>query len=259
MVEMSLPGVPFDAQSAVDLRDPTLYINRELSMLEFNYRVLEEALDRAVPLLERVKFMAIFANNLDEFFMIRVSGLREQVAAGVIETPADGLTPAQQLVAIRKRLLPMLEAQYTCYTENILPELQHHGIFIDSYEDLPDERKKALQLYFEQEIFPVLTPLAVDPGRPFPHISNLSLNLAVLLRDENGHERFARLKVPQALPRFVPVHAIAERYLGKRSGKRKRFVFLEEIIAANLEKCPASQYGRSRRSQPAPISSTRLS
>lgn len=236
MVETSFSNTTFDAHSAVDLRDPSLYINRELSMLEFNYRVLEEALDPTIPLLERVKFMAIFANNLDEFFMIRVSGLREQVAAGVIETPADGLTPAQQLVAIRKRLLPMLEAQYRCYTENILPELQHHGIYIDSYADLPDDRKKALQLYFEQEIFPVLTPLAVDPGRPFPHISNLSLNLAVLLRDENGVERFARLKVPQALPRFVPVHAIAERYMGKRSAKRKRFVFLEEIIAANLEK-----------------------
>ena len=107
---------------------PELYINRELSMLEFNYRVLEEALDPTVPLLERVKFLAIFANNLDEFFMIRVSGLREQVAAGVVETPADGLTPAQQLAAIRKRLLPMLDLQYRCYREEILPQLRQDNI-----------------------------------------------------------------------------------------------------------------------------------
>jgi polyphosphate kinase len=205
-------------------------------MLEFNYRVLEEALDPTIPLLERVKFLAIFASNLDEFFMIRVSGLREQVAAGVIETPADGLTPAQQLSAIRKRLLPVLDTQYRCYRDEIVPLLQRHNIFISHYTDLPDDRKEALQRYFDQEIFPVLTPLAVDPGRPFPHISNLSLNLAVLLLDENQQERFARIKVPPALPRLVPVHDIVHRYLGKRIGKRKRFVFLEEIICANLHK-----------------------
>ncbi len=219
----------------VDLRDPKLYINRELSMLEFNYRVLEEALDQDIPLLERVKFLAIFANNLDEFFMIRVSGLREQVAAGVVETPADGLAPAQQLAAIRKRLMPMLEAQYHCFHEDILPQLQHHHIFVVSFDELTDERKEALQLYFESEIFPVLTPLAVDPGRPFPHISNLSLNLAVMLVDQNQQRRFARVKVPQALPRIVPVHDISNKYLGRRAGKQKQFVFLEEIIAANLE------------------------
>lgn len=223
-------------EDTIDLRDSALYINRELSMLEFNSRVLEEALDPTLPLLERVKFLAIFANNLDEFFMIRVSGLREQVAAGVIETPADGLTPAQQLAAIRKRLLPMLENQYRCFHEEIVPGLQRHNIYITRYADLADDRKLALQLYFDHEIFPVLTPLAVDPGRPFPHISNLSLNLAVLLVDENGQERFARVKVPQALPRVVPVHEIAHRYLGKRMAKRARFVFLEEVIAANLQR-----------------------
>src|SRR5690606_13943575 len=141
----------------VDLRDPRLYINRELSMLEFNYRVLEEALDDSLPLLERVKFLAIFANNLDEFFMIRVSGLREQVAAGVVETPADGLTPAQQLAAIRKRLLPMLELQYGCFWDDIVPKLNKHHLFIANYADLPEDRREALQLFFENEIFPVLT------------------------------------------------------------------------------------------------------
>ncbi len=224
-----------ESMPIANFSDPKLYINRELSMLEFNYRVLEEALDQGVPLLERVKFLAIFANNLDEFFMIRVSGLREQVAAGVTETPPDGLTPAQQLAAIRKRLLPMLDKQYKCFRNDIVPKLEQHHISIVSYDSLPDEKKDALQLYFESEIFPVLTPLAVDPGRPFPHISNLSLNLAVLLLDANQQRRFARLKVPQALPRVVPVHEIAHRYSGHRVGKHKQFVFLEEIIAANLE------------------------
>lgn len=222
------------SDTTVDLRDPSLYINRELSWLEFNYRVLEEALDPSIPLLERVKFLAIFANNLDEFFMIRVSGLREQVAAGVIETPADGLTPAQQLVRIRKRLLPMIEAQYRSYHDEILVALREHNIYVMSHDELEDEHKEALQLYFDAEIFPVLTPLAVDPGRPFPHISNLSLNLAVLLQDENQQNRFARVKVPQTLPRVVAVHEIVNRYLGKRLKDRKQFVFLEEVIAANL-------------------------
>lgn len=223
-----------NVQAEFDLRDPSLYINRELSMLEFNYRVLEEALDPTVPLLERVKFLAIFANNMDEFFMIRVSGLREQVAAGVIETPADGLTPAQQLAAIRRRLLPMFEQQYACYSDVILPDLMEHDVYVLAYSDLTQDHQEALQLYFRQEIFPVLTPLAVDPGRPFPHISNLSLNMAVLMRDRHGQDRFARVKVPQTLPRVVPVHNIMQQYMNRHTEDRK-FVFLEEIISANLE------------------------
>ncbi len=230
---MTTPADHPPAPSAIDLYDPALYINRELSMLEFNYRVLEEALDPSVPLLERVKFLAIFANNLDEFFMIRVSGLREQVAAGVVETPADGLTPAQQLVAIRKRLLPMLEQQYRCYYEDILPQLRDYGIEVLPYHELEAGHQQALQRYFDSEIFPVLTPLAVDPGRPFPHISNLSLNLAVLLTDEKGQRRFARVKVPQTLPRIVAVHTITGEDAAE--GGRRLFVLLEEIIAANLE------------------------
>jgi polyphosphate kinase len=231
----SVPKTQQERPETVDLNAPELYINRELSMLEFNYRVLEEALDQSLPLLERVKFLAIFANNLDEFFMIRVSGLREQVAAGVVETPADGLTPAQQLAAIRKRLLPMLEAQRRCYQDDILPKLAQNHVTIVNYGELTEESKEALQRYFDSEIFPVLTPLAVDPGRPFPHISNLSLNLAVLLQDENEQQHFARLKVPQVLPRIIPVHQIAEKYLEKRPGKQMRFVYLEELISANLE------------------------
>jgi polyphosphate kinase len=164
-----------------------------------------------------------------------VSGLREQVAAGVVEPPADGLTPAQQLAALRKRILPMMDAQYACFREDIVPSLRQHNVYLIRYQELPDERKEALKLYFDSEIFPVLTPLAFDPGRPFPHISNLSLNLAVLLEDENQQRRFARLKVPQTLPRVIPVHELAHKYLGKPLGKRMQFVFLEEIIAANLE------------------------
>jgi polyphosphate kinase len=223
-----------EVSSSPDLRDPKLYINRELSTLEFNWRVLEEALDPAVPLLERVKFLAIFANNLDEFFMIRVSGLREQVAAGVAETPPDGLAPSQELAAVRKRLLPMLETQYRCLHKDLLPRLREHKIDVTTYESLPEKHKQALGAFFESEIFPVLTPLAVDPGRPFPFISNLSLNLAILLQDQHQQQRFARLKVPQVLPRLVPVHEIARRYADVRAGKQKQFVFLEEIIAANL-------------------------
>ncbi|MBN1564642.1 MAG: polyphosphate kinase 1, partial [Anaerolineae bacterium] len=218
----------------VNLNDPSLYINRELGMLEFNYRVLEEALEPANPLLERVKFLAIFANNLDEFFMIRVSGLRQQVAAGVIDTPADGLTPAQQLAAIRKRLLPMFETQYACWRDDLIPMLRQAHIHVVSHDDLSKDLKEAVQLYFESEIFPVLTPLAVDPGRPFPHISNLSLNLAVLLEDDQKQRRFARVKVPQVLPRLVPIHEIANQYLGKPV-EQMMFVFIEEIVAANLQ------------------------
>ena len=222
------------ATEAVDLRDPSLFINRELSWLAFNERVLEEALDPSLPLLERVKFLAIFANNLDEFFMIRVSGLREQVAAGVTETPSDGLTPAQQLAHIRRQLVPLLEAQYRSYREEIVPQLAERGIHVLHYGDLADSHKEALQHYFENEVYPVLTPLAVDPGRPFPHISNLSLNLAVMLLDKDQQEWFARVKVPQGLPRVVPLHDIYSRYMGRWDEKRQVFVWLEEIIAANL-------------------------
>jgi polyphosphate kinase len=182
-----------------------------------------------------VKFLAIFANNLDEFFMIRVSGLRQQIAAGVIDTPADGLTPAQQLAAIRKRLLPMFKTQYGCWRDDLIPALREVDIHVVSHDELSKDLQEALQLYFESEIFPVLTPLAVDPGRPFPHISNLSLNLAVLLEDEGGQRMFARVKVPQVLPRIVPLHEIANQYLGKRIGQKRMFVLLEEIIAANLQ------------------------
>ena len=179
--------------------DPTLCINRELSWIRFNRHVLDEARDESHPLLERVKFLAIFANNLDEFFMVRVSGLQRQSAQGVMKAPPDGMTASQQLDAIQQGLRPELELQYDCWHNELLPKLADAGIFIHAYADLDLRQKKALHTFFIDEIFPVLTPLAFDSAHPFPFISNLSLNLAIIVRDHNGKELFARLKVPTSV------------------------------------------------------------
>ena len=210
------------ATPGVDLKDPSLYFNRELSWLEFNRRVLGEAQDVRHPLLERVKFLAIFSANLDEFFMIRVSGLKDQIAAGVSAAPADGMTPAQQLDAVRARTLPMLRQQRRIFYDEIMPALTAAGIHLLCFDQLTPEERDRLRDFFQAEILPVLTPLAFDPGRPFPHISNLSLNLGVTVRDKEGETRFGRVKVPPSLPRLVPLHDGA------------RFIWLEEVIAANL-------------------------
>jgi polyphosphate kinase len=192
--------------SSFDLQDPAWYFSRELSWLEFNYRVLHEAMDDRTPLLERVKFMAIFSVNLDEFFMVRVATIKQQIAAGVIKTTPDGRTPAQQLEAIGKRLRPLLHRQYQHFERELRPLLAEKGIHILNYFELNQEQRKYLQYYFEEQIFPVLTPLAVDPGHPFPYISNLSLSLAVVMKHpETGEELFARVKVPQVLPRFINI------------------------------------------------------
>jgi polyphosphate kinase len=192
--------------SPFDLQDPAWYFSRELSWLEFNYRVLHEAIDDRTPLLERVKFMAIFSVNLDEFFMVRVATIKQQIAAGVIKTTPDGRTPAQQLEAIGKRLRPLLHRQYQHFERELRPLLAETGIHILNYFELNQEQRKYLQYYFEEQIFPVLTPLAVDPGHPFPYISNLSLSLAVVMKHpETGEELFARVKVPQVLPRFINI------------------------------------------------------
>jgi polyphosphate kinase len=222
-----------------DLKDPSLYINRELSMLKFNGRVLEEALDERHPLLERVKFLAIFGSNTDEFFMIRVSGLRKQFVAGVVKTPPDGMTPAEQLMAIRRDLMPKLAQQADCWNDDLLPKLKKEGIKILHYDDLKRKQRKLLRQYFEREIFPALTPLAFDPGHPFPHISNLSLNLAVVINDPDVGQRFARVKVPGVFPRLlrIPSEEKAESYqsLGLVDASSNNFVWLEEVVAANLD------------------------
>ncbi len=215
------------------------FFNRELSWLQFNERVLEEALDERVPLLERVKFLSIFGSNLDEFFMIRVSGLRRQLGAGIIKTPPDGMTPAEQLDAIRNQLRPIIKQCYSCWRKDLRVKLHEAGINVIGYEQLKGKQRRLLRKYFKSEIFPVLTPLAFDPGHPFPHISNLSINLALVVKDPQQGERFARLKVPQTFPRLlrIPDEERAERFerLGLVEIVAANFVWLEEVIAANLD------------------------
>ena len=225
------------APALTDLGDSRLYINRELSMLEFQRRVLEEAQDKKNPLLERVKFLAIVGSNLDEFFMVRVSGLRKQAESGVVEIAQDGISPAEQLVEIRKITTRLLTTGLQCLEDELLPELDSSGIHVKDYAALTKAQKTIVDHYFQDVVFPVLTPLAVDPGHPFPHISNLSINLAVMLTDKKGVEHFARIKVPGTLPRLLPI---------KRSSGSVRkdgtvpfhhyFVWLEQVIAANLDK-----------------------
>jgi polyphosphate kinase len=225
------------ARKEVFAEEPRFF-NREISWLHFNRRVLEEALDESNPLLERVKFLAIFANNLDEFFMIRVSGLRRQLLNGVLDLPPDGLTPAEQLAAIRKELSPDLDRVQEAWKKMLLPKLRESGVCVLGYGELSDRQRAVLRRYFEREIFPVLTPLAFDPGHPFPHISNLSLNLAVVLRDPEGLERFARLKIPKNFPRFLPLPSDEEEadvHLGLHLRDVRRFVPFEEIVRANLD------------------------
>jgi len=202
----------------------TRYLNRELSWLDFNARVLALADDPEVPLLERAKFLAIFSQNLDEFFQVRVAGLKDQVAAGVGATSPDGRTPAQQLYEIRERVEGLLARQEEIFLQRVAPALADVGVRFSAWDELDDDDEKFLVDTFEHRIFPVLTPLAVDPGHPFPYISNLSLNLAVLLRDPvTGERRFARVKVPDLLPRFVVMP------------DGERFVPLEQVIAAHLD------------------------
>ncbi|MFP5327927.1 MAG: RNA degradosome polyphosphate kinase [Acidimicrobiia bacterium] len=199
------------------------YINRELSWLEFNSRVLELAEDDSLPLLERAKFHAIFAENLDEFFQVRVAGLMDQKAAQLGKTSIDGLTPAQQLDTIDAAVTELVERQHRSFVEDLVPALADVGIRLTAYAELDASDRAELDAIFERQIFPVLTPLAVDPGHPFPYISNLSLNLAVQVRDPStGIRRFARVKVPPLLPRFIVL------------SDGERFLALEEVIAAHL-------------------------
>jgi len=227
-----------DQPAEINLRDPQWYLNRELSLLEFHRRVLEEAQDESNPLLERVKFLSIVGSNLDEFFMVRVVGLKKQVAAGVVELPADGVPPARALADIRKVASQLMSQARELFSDDLQPLLKKAGVFVLDYQALTDKQKENVDRYFDEVISKVLTPLAVDPGHPFPHISNLSLNLAVALRDPHGVERFARIKAPiNKLPRLLPIKRSSGSV--RRDGtppQNHYFVWLEQVIAANLEK-----------------------
>lgn len=213
---------------------PEHTINREFSWIAFNQRVLAQALNEHTPLLEQAKFSAIFSNNLDEFFMVRVASLKSQQEAGVTSLSEDGLTPLQQLEEIQKRLRPLLELQQQHYRHSLKPHLREYGIQLIDYAQLNARQKEWADAYFRSAIFPVLTPLAVDPAHPFPFMSNLSLNVAALIRDpETGQQQFARVKVPQKiLPRFVP---IPTELCGRRPAPVYTAVPLEQLVAFNLQ------------------------
>jgi polyphosphate kinase len=232
---------------APTLDDPSLFINRELSLLAFQSRVLEEAEDDQNPLLERLKFLSIVSSNLDEFFMVRVAGLKSQLQSGTPESGPDGMAPAQELIAIREHVAQIYKAGQDCLRLQLLPNLKNEGIHVFEYAHLNEEDKAAANRYFSETVFPTLTPLAFDPGRPFPHISNLSLNLAVLIRDSQGVEHFARVKVPDSLPQLVNITSLVQD--SKRDSKKDakkdstakpkppkplHFVWLEQLIIHNL-------------------------
>ncbi|MGH9900931.1 MAG: hypothetical protein ACRD68_03725, partial [Pyrinomonadaceae bacterium] len=216
------------------LHHKNLLFNRELSWLEFNRRVLEEALDASHPLLERLKFLSIFSTNLDEFFMIRVSGLKEELDEDVVEPSPDGRTPAEQIREISRHLRPILAEHMRCLREEILPRLESEGITIAPYDSLAEGERRDLDRYFMDNVFPVLTPQAVDPSHPFPYISNRSLNIGLMIESAGapkgavlpaaqGGPMFARVKVPPVVGRLVPV--------GDSGAK---FTYLGELIAANV-------------------------
>ncbi len=212
---------------------PEHYLNRELSWIEFNRRVLAQALNEHTPLLEQAKFSAIFSNNLDEFFMVRVASLKSQVEAGITSLSDDGLTPQQQLVAIQRTLRPLLEQQQAHYRHYFKLQLREHGVQLIDYQRLNQAQIDWVAQYFRTAIFPVLTPLAVDPAHPFPFMSNLSLNVAAIVRDpDTGKQQFARVKVPQKLlPRFVP---IPPELCTHRPQPLFTAVPLEQVVAYNL-------------------------
>jgi len=210
------------------------FFNRELSWLEFNRHVLDEATEDSLPVLERLKFLSIFSTNLDEFFMIRVSGLKEQIAEGVGELSTDGMTASEQLDEIYKRLQPMLKRQATYLRENVLPALAKAGITIEPYATLGADDRRVLDKYFRNNLFPILTPQSVDSSHPFPYISNLSINLGLYIEPNRAftqanlkhlfrQKRFTRIKLPPTVPRLIPINE-----------KKGRYALLEEVVAANV-------------------------
>ena len=255
LTEQSPMNVPASSYAKVDEHGNVLFLNRELSWLEFNPRVLHEALDERTPLLERLAFLAIFNSNLDEYYQKRVGGLKRQIAAKVSHRSPDGLTPSEQLAAIRQAVLPMLQLQADCFEKVVKPKLAEHGIHLLKWEQLDRKQRAQATDYFRRNLFPVLTPLAVDPGHPFPFISNLSTSLGVLLAHsssrhgkrekeslrtdvdpetgETSRYHFARVKVPEVLPGWVRLGEPCD--LGSNQPREHRFISLDQIIRHNLD------------------------
>ncbi len=218
-----------------NLDDPELFINRELSLLDFQRRVLEEAQDSSNPLLERLMFLSFVGSNVDEFFMVRVAGLKRQIEKGVSDPGPDGMGPAEQLRSIRASVIRLYRSALECWSKDLVPALQEAGIRILNYAELTEEQRAIADAYFQETVFPTLTPLAFDPGRPFPHISNLSLNLAILLRAGLEEEHFARVKIPDTLPQLVPLSLPSKaKSRAKTAVKEQSFVWLEQLVTANL-------------------------
>src|SRR5437660_448742 len=217
------------ARRVPELHDPQLFLNRELSWLQFNTRVLEEAADTSLPIFERLKFMAIVSSNLDEFFMVRVAGLKQQQLGGVSETAADGLLPNEQLTAISTHVHSMVEEQHRIWSGDILPSLQRYGLHLIAPDAFDAQQRTAARAHFAQNVFPALTPLAVDPGHPFPHLRNKSINVAVLLRKEGRRRRKDPRDTSLAV---VQVPAVLERLVRIPAASGQAFALLEDIIAA---------------------------
>ncbi len=240
---MTFSKSPITDRSDINLADPQYYLSRELTWLEFNSRVLHEAMDARTPLLERLKFMGIFSSNLDEFFMVRMAAIAQQIEAKVSQMTPDGRTPTEQLAVASARVQQLVTQQHQHFETVLRPAMIQQGIYLLDYFDLNQEQCSYLQSYFEEQIFPVLTPLAVDPGHPFPYISNLSLNLAVSIKHpDTGEELFARVKVPQVLPRFISLPTelqVVDRTHPLQANRERAQIWtgipLEQLIAHNLE------------------------
>ncbi len=216
--------------------DKKNFINRDVSWIEFNRRVLEEVLNPELPLLDRIKFISIFFTNLDEFYMIRVSGLKERIRAHVYEPSIDGLTPNQELVKLEKEVSQMLKEIYSYWNDTILKELEENNIYLCDFNSLTDKEKESLKEYFSKEIYPVLTPLAFDPGRPFPYISNLSLSFAILVKKSNDEKHFARVKIPSVIPRLIRIDTLlSKKGKSTTSPKKFKFIWLDDLIENNLD------------------------
>ncbi|VUT24344.1 MAG: polyphosphate kinase [Candidatus Methanolliviera sp. GoM_asphalt] len=219
----------------ISLDDPNLYINRELSWIKLNERIFEEANDKTHPLLERVKFLAICGSNLDEFFMVRVSGLKRQLLKGALKVPPDGMTPQEQLTAIEEEIRPLLKEYEKCWKE-LVPSLSNEGIKIEKVSDLETDQRLFVKKYFESKIFPTLTPLAMDIAHPFPFISNLSQNLAIIIKDPEKGEKYARIKIPSDIfPRFIEIPNKEYPMSKSKLKKTITLVFLEDIIASHID------------------------